>query len=190
MARRLTAAPAFGRDLPLGGGGGLVSGHVAPRRDRVRLLGQLDEEAGDHGTARPRRPRPREPQYRAAGGGTRDTARVRTGGESRRPSPGDLVPSPRRGVSPRAIARLVPHHGSAAVRGELGRAGPASPGELRRLHPGGVLREMARGPRARALDRVLHGLRTGAAETLLRPLSEGGRQRMGAPAAGALTDPA
>src|SRR5207302_3653466 len=157
VARRLTAAPASGRDLPVGGGGGLVSGHVAPRRHGVRLLGQLDEEAGDHGTARPRRPRPREPQYGAAGGGTRDTARARTGGEPRRPSPGDLVPSPRRGVPSRAIARLVPHHGSAAVRGELGRAGPASPGELRRLHAGGVPREMARGARARALARGLCG---------------------------------
>ena len=71
------------------------------------------------------------------------------------------------------------------VVGQLGRPGSAPAGQLRGLHPVGVTGAVAGGARHRALDRVLHRLRGGLAEALLRALPQGRRHRLGQPAAGA-----
>ena len=71
------------------------------------------------------------------------------------------------------------------VGGELGRPGPASARQFRRLRARRLERQMAGGARLRALDLVLHRLRRDAAEALLRPLPQGRGHRLGQTAEGA-----
>src|SRR6185437_1065392 len=62
-------------------------------------------------------------------------------------------------------------NGAAVYRRQLGRPGPASARQFRRLHARRVKAEMARGPWHRALDAFLHGLWPRAAASLLRLFS-------------------
>jgi uncharacterized protein len=64
-------------------------------------------------------------------------------------------------------------HGASAVGGELGRAGAASARQLRGLRALGLEAEMAGGAWRLALGAVLHRIRRGPAEAVLRPFPEG-----------------
>src|SRR6185437_12473288 len=75
-----------------------------------------------------------------------------------------------RQISPRALAGLVEGDGPVVLRRELGRPGPASARQLRRLRARGLEAEMARGTWHRALDAFLYGLRPRAAAQILRLL--------------------
>src|SRR5215510_9076774 len=74
---------------------------------------------------------------------------------------------------------MVQGAGPAALGRQLGRPGPASTRQLRGLRAGGLEEQVAGGARARALDAFLHGLWIGSAEEILRPLPQGGSDRLG-----------
>ena len=83
----------------------------------------------------------------------------------------DQRPAAGRRVLPAAVRRLRRDHRPVAVRGQLGRPGPALPGQLRGLQPGRVGAEMAGSARPGALDALLHRLRDRPAEAVLRAAS-------------------
>jgi hypothetical protein len=94
------------------------------------------------------------------------------------------VASARRRLAPRALGRSPEGHGAAAHLRQLGRPGHPPARQLQRLRGSVVQAEVAGGPRRLALVAVLVGLRSRSAEALLRSLSEGRRQRLGADVAG------
>ena len=71
-------------------------------------------------------------------------------------------------------------HGAAVLRRELGRTGPASARQLRRVHARRLERKVAGGARHRALDAFLHRLRPRAAAQVLRFISSRARTPAGA----------
>ena len=79
--------------------------------------------------------------------------------------------------------RLRGHRGAAALRRQLGRHGPASARQFRRLSARRLEAEMARGARRHALHAFLQQLRPGAAEALLRPFPQRRGHRLGQAAA-------
>ncbi len=85
------------------------------------------------------------------------------GGEIARASDG-------RQVSPRPLAGVVEGDSAFVLGRQLGRPGPASARQFRRLRARGVEAEMAGSARHRALDAFLHRLRPRAAAALLRLL--------------------
>ena len=74
-------------------------------------------------------------------------------------------------------------HGAAVLGRELGRTGPASARQFRRLRARRLERQMARSARHRALDALLHGLRPRAAAQVLRLFPQGRGHRLGPAAA-------
>src|ERR671914_957232 len=93
-------------------------------------------------------------------------------------------------VPPGALRRLGADRPAAAVGGQLGRARAAPARERGGLRAVGVAAEVARAPRPRALDALLHGLRGEAPEALLRALPEGRGHRLGFAAPRALASAA
>ena len=91
--------------------------------------------------------------------------------------------SARRRLSQGALAEVGQDHGAAVLGGELGRTGPASARQFRRLRARRLEGQMARGARHRALDAFLHRLRPRAAAQVLRLLPEGRGHRLGQAAA-------
>ncbi len=91
--------------------------------------------------------------------------------------------SARRRLSQGALAAVGQDHGAAVLGGELGRPGPASARQLRRLCARRVERQMAGSARHRALDAFLHRLRPRAAAQVLRFLPQGRGHRLGQAAA-------
>ena len=77
-------------------------------------------------------------------------------------------PSARRRLSQGALADLGQGDDAAVLRRQLGRAGPASARQFRRLCARRLEGEMARSARHRALDAFLHRLRPRAAAQVLR----------------------
>ena len=145
------------RDLRLGGRRRLLPGSQPPRRDPLLLRPGVVPLAGHHAPARPRDPGPPEPDERGLDLRARDARR----GGARGPPAGllrGLPPeSPRhRRVLALAPAGLLADHCPAPVHGELGRPGSPPARQLRGLHAGGVVPEVARGARRRALDALLH----------------------------------
>ena len=184
VARRVAAAAAPRRDVRLGRRGRLVSRHDAPRRHPLHVLGELVRHAGEDGAVRPGRARPAQPRHGSAGVRRRDAVRPRAAAE----------PLRFRRRDPRAPARRRVPQGALAASGtrstvpflldrELGRAGPASARQLRRLRARRIEGQMAGSARHRALDALLHRLRTQAAAPLLRLLPQRTRERTGKAAA-------
>ena len=91
----------------------------------------------------------------------------------------DPRPSARRRLSQGALAGLGEDHRAAPLRGELGRAGPASARQLRGLRPRGVEGEVARGARHRALDPLLHRLRRACCRSASSTTSSRARRTAG-----------
>ena len=189
VARRLAAAPAPGRDVPVGGGRRLVPRHDPPRRDPEHLLHDLVPRADPERPARDGGERAAQPQHRGARGRPGDAARRRADPQPRRPRPAGPRAPARRRARAQPFGRLVEGHRSVPVLRELGRPGTPPARQLRGVHAGGVDGEVARGARPGALDALLHRLRPAAAEALLRPLPQGRGQRLeraaARPAAGA-----
>jgi len=174
VAGRGAPAAASLRDLHLGGRRRLLSRPQSPRRHPLHVRAGVVPLAGRSRPARPRHEGIPEPyEWRL---GLRATHADR-GGARRQPPRllrGLLAESPRqRRVLALAHARLVEGHRAALLGGQLGRAGAAPAGQLRGVRALGVEAEVARGARHRALDPLLHGLRRGASEEVLRPLPEG-----------------
>ena len=92
-------------------------------------------------------------------------------------------------LPPGQVGGLGADHRPVADRGQLGRAGPAHPRQLRGVHPGRGAAQVAGGARPGALDPLLHRLRGGPAETVLRLLPARRRQRLAGPAAGPAAGP-
>ncbi len=181
------AAQASGGDLHMGGRRRFLPRHGAPRRHLLpRLRAGLVEGAGLYRAERARHARLQEPHERRLGVGA-----------------GNVVGRTARPQSPRLLRRLhlaqaryrrvlaVAHAGleqgqdAAALVRQLGRAGPASARQFRRLRALRVGAEMARSARHRALDAFLHGLRRRPAEEVLRPLPQRRGHRLGQAAEGA-----
>ena len=191
VAGGVAPAPAPGRHLHLGGGRRLLPRSQPPRRDPLLLRPRVVPLAGHHPPARPRHPRAPQPHERRLDLRAGDA----DGGGAGRAPPGLLRGLPREPPRHRRVlalphARLLPHHGADADRGQLGRPGPPSARQLRGLHARGLAGEVARGPRGRALDALLHQLRPGPPEALLRPLPEGRGHRLGEAAEGRAAGPA
>ena len=176
------AAP--GGDVRMGGRVGLVPRLHPPRRHPLHVLDQLVRHAGQDRPVRPRRARAASTRNTGAlvcGDETLDEAelarnRVEFGDEilahpldddyHRARSPAGTQ-SPCRSCPPRNWGGQGLH-----PRGNF-------EGFVRAADAG----QVARGARHRALDALLHRLRRGAPEALLRPLPEGRGQRLGEPAA-------
>ena len=121
-------------------------------------------------TVQIRRRRERRPQPRARRTGVRaGDARGRTARqEPLRFRRQHSRPSDGRQISPRSFAGLGQDHSAAVLGRQLGRPGPASARQFRRLRARRLQAEMAGGARHRALDAFLHRLRPRAAVALLR----------------------
>ena len=190
VAVRGAAAQAPRRDLPLGGRRRFLPRHGAPRRHLLHLRQELAGLAGLSAAARPRLARLQEPHERRLG--------VRAGGthrrRARRQPPQLLRGLPRsqarhRRVLAVAHAGLVEGQGAAVLCRELGRPGPASARQFRGLRARRLEAEVARMPRHRALDPLLHRLRRRAAEEVLRPFPQRPEDRLGQAAQGAVAGP-
>ena len=81
-----------------------------------------------------------------------------------------------------ASARRLGRHRAAAVRRQLGRPGAAPARQRRGLRARPDAGQVARDARHRALDALLHRLRRGHPEALLRPLPQGRGHRVAGPA--------
>ena len=187
LARGRPAAAAPGRDLRLGGRRGLLPGRHPPRRHPVLVLPPLVRQAGHRGPARDRRPAQRG--HRGAGGGAGNLHSSRTGGRAGPVRRADRRAPAGRGVLRRPVRALGPDHRAPADRRQLGRPGPAHPGQLRGLRPCRLGAQVAGGARPRALDPLLHRLRCRPAETVLRLLPAGGRLQVAGSAPGPATGP-
>ncbi len=180
-------AEASRRDLPVGGRRRFLPRHGAPRRHLLqRLHPRLVARAGLHGAERPRHARLQEPHERRLGVRPGDADR---GGARRQPAQ-FLRGLPRaqarhRRVLAVAHAGLVEGEDAAALVRQLGRPGPASARQFRRLRARRVGAEVARVPRHRALDAFLHRLRRRPAEEVLRPFPQRRGHRLGQAAEGA-----
>ena len=186
VARRVAAAAAPRRDVRLGGRGRLVSRHDASRRHALHLLGELVRHAGEdravrRGRARQALARARRTRLRAG-----DAQRGATCEEPLRLRRGDPRASARRRLSQGALARVGQDHGAAVLGRELGRTGPASARQFRRVHARRLERKVAGGARHRALDAFLYRLRPRAAAQVLRLFPEGRGHRLGQAAARAV----
>ncbi len=168
VARGVTAAAASRRHVRVGRLGRLVPRHDASRRHSLHVLGELVRHAGEDRAIRRRRKRRAQPRARRAG--------VRPGdavGRSARQEPlrfrrPDFCASARRQISPRPVPGLGEGDDAAVLGRQLGRPGPASARQFRRLRARRLQAEMAGGARHRALDAFLHRLRPRTAAALLR----------------------
>ena len=132
---RGAAAQAPRRDLPVGGRRRFLPRHGAPRRHLLQRLHEgLVEDAGLYAAARPRHARLQEPHERRLGVGTAGA----DGRGARRQPPQFLRGLPRAQARHRRLlavahAGLVEGQGAAVLGRQLGRPGPASARQLRRL---------------------------------------------------------
>ena len=106
------------------------------------VLGELVRHAGEDRAARPRRARPAQPRDRRAGLRRPETLSRGGAGAEPRDFGDEILAHPldddyHRG----ALAGLVEGHRAAALRGQLGRPGPASARQLRGLRARGVARQ-------------------------------------------------
>jgi hypothetical protein len=189
VARGRPAPAAPGRHVRVGGRRRLLPGRHPPRRDPLLVLDELVRQAGHRGPARGGGEGPAPPGHRGDRRRAGDAHRRRTGGRAgpvRRADP--LAPAQRR-VPPGAVGGLGADHRPVPDRRQLGRAGPAHPRQLRGLHAGRGAAQVAGGPRPGALDPLLHRLRSGPAETVLRLLPARRRQPLARPAAGPAAGP-
>ena len=168
VARRLAAAAASRRHVRVGGFGRLVPRHDASWRHSLHVLGELVRYAGQDRAVRRRRARQAQPRARRIGVRTGDADGRAAGQEPRRFRRPDSRASARRQISPRPLAGVGQDHDAFVLRRQLGRPGPASARQFRRLRARGLQAEMAGGARHRALDAFLHRLRPRAAVALLR----------------------
>ncbi len=140
--------------------------------------------AHDHdGAARPRRAREAQLDERRARHGPGDAQRRGARREPDRLRRGRARASASRRLPSRTVGTVRPDHRSVALERELGRRRPSPPRQRRGVRPFGVEPEVARDPRPRALDGVLHGPRGHLAASVPRPLPQGRGQRLGPTAA-------
>ena len=171
-------------DDPVGRRQRLLPRHVLPRRHALPGRRHVVPADDHHRAARPRRAELHQRRDGRARDRSRDAHRRGTRGEPVRLRGSGPGPSAARRLPPRAVRGLRAHHRPLPVGGELGRSGPAPARQRRGLRAGRLGTEVARDPRPGALDRVLHRLRRGSAEAVLRSLPEGRGQRMGHRASG------
>ena len=189
VARRLAAAAASRRHVRVGRLGRLVPRHDASRRHSLDVLGELVRHAGEDRAVRRRRERRPQPRARRIGVRPGDAVRRTARQEPRRFRRQHPAPSDGRSISPRPLAGVGQGDGAAVLGGQLGRPGPASARQFRRLRARGVEAEVARGARHRALDAFLHRLRPRAAARLLRLFPARQEGRLGEAAEGAAANP-
>ncbi len=179
VARGVNAAAASRRHVRVGRLRRLVPRHDASWRHSLDLLGELVRHAGEDRAIRRRRARQAQPRAWRTGVRAGDvvgaTARQEPFRFRRRyPRPSDGRP-----ISPRPLAGLGEGDGAIILGGELGRPGPASARQFRRLRARSLQAEMAGGARHRALDAFLHRLRPRTAIALFRLFSARQESRMG-----------
>ena len=163
VARRLAAAAASRRDVHLGRRGRLVPRHDAPRRHPLDVLGELVRHAGQDRAVRRRRARQAQPRARRAGVRAGDLSEDELA-KNRGDFGADILAHPLDDDYHKARSPIWAKVDHAAVLGrQLGRPGPASARQFRRLRARRVEAEMAGGARHRALDAFLYRLRPRAA---------------------------
>ena len=175
MAGRGAPAASSGGGLCLGGRGRFLPRSDAPRRDAFDILGDPCAAADLARPAWPgrawsrqrveRRPRQRR-HYVERRGARREPHRLR-----RR----DPAARARGRVSPRSFGRLEQGHRALPLGRELGWPGPPRARQFRSVRAGRLVREVSRSAWLRALDDLLHRLRSRNAAPLLRQLSQGAR---------------
>src|SRR4029450_4631368 len=148
--------------------------HGTPWRHLLpRLRSRLVESAGLHRAKRARHPRVQESHERRLGGRPWDFIGGTTRWNSARLLRGLHFPQARhRRVLALAHARLEEDQEAAILGCQLGRTGPASTRQFRRLRASGFTAEMARVPRQRTLDAFLYRLRRRIAEEVFWLLSQ------------------
>ena len=156
VAMRGAAAQAPRRHLPVGGRRRLLSRHGASRRHLLqRLHARLVALAGLHAAARARHARLQEPHERRLGVGP---DRAHRGGARRQPAQflrGLPRPQARhRRLLAVAHARLVEGQGAAVLGRQLGRPGPASARQFRRLRARGLRRRNGSNATASSTGRI------------------------------------
>ena len=185
-----SAARARG-DVRMGGRLRLVPRRHAPRRDPLHVLRQLVRDAGHDRAERPGVARARSTRTPARPPAARRRSPTRSWPRAGPTSPptwplialDDDYHRARSGDWERIDVPLL-------SAGNWGGHGLAPARERRGLRALGVVAEVARAARPRALDPLLHRLRCAAPEALLRALPQGRGHGLGRAAAGAAAGPA
>ena len=181
---RRAAAAAPRCDLPVGGALGSLPRRQPSRRHLQQLLHhRLVAAAGAVEPARQRQDALLRPGHRRTldrAGAERGDARRQSRGSPRQPP----APQAQRPVAPVAHAAHGQGEGAAAVRRQLGRARRAPARQRLGLRRGRLEAEVAVDAHRHALRELLSARIRRHAETVLRSLSEGHRQRLGPGAAG------
>ena len=129
-----------------------------------RLLFELVSAPGHRRAKRRRRQGRKERRHRRAGRRPRHAVRGATEEEPRRLRRRRAAPSPDRRLLQGAAAEIRGHRDAAVLLRQLGRHGPASARQFRRLSARGLQAEVARGARRHPLHAVLREVRPGPAD--------------------------